>query len=85
MTVNSVYMSVFPQYPAISGSKTPVFFFLTSVSGTKMYGCYKNVEHCGFLILKSFSNYCLFTGNILTAVMNLSVITNMPETMAAYK
>jgi len=55
-----------------------------------MYGCDKNVEQSGFLILKSqdnkiFSNYCLFTGNMLTAVMNLSVITNMPETMAAYK
>jgi len=55
-----------------------------------MYDCDKNVEHSGFLILKSqdnkiFSNYCLFTGNILAAVMNLSVINNMPETMGVYK
>jgi len=55
-----------------------------------MYDCDKNVEHIGFLISKSqdnkiFSNYCLFTGNILTAVMNLSVINYMPGTMAAHK
>jgi hypothetical protein len=53
-----------------------------------MYGCDKNVEHSGFLKSqdnKIFSNYCLFTGNILTPVMNLSVIIDMPETMAVYK
>jgi hypothetical protein len=55
-----------------------------------MYGCSKNVEHGVFLILKLqynkiFSSYCLCIGNVLTAVMNLSVITVMPETTASYK
>jgi hypothetical protein len=55
-----------------------------------MYGCDKNVECSEFLILKLQDNKTLiknslFTGVVLTIIMNLSMITDMPATMAAYK
>jgi hypothetical protein len=65
MTVNSVYMCVSPKFPAISGCKISLFF-LTSVSGTKMYGCEKNVEYSQLFILKSQENKIFSSSKITT-------------------
>jgi hypothetical protein len=88
MTENTVHMC-FPQFPAISERKTPLFF-LTSVCGTVMYGCDKNIKCSEFLILKLQDNKILiknsqFTGDVSTVIMNLSVTNDMPATMATYK